>query len=136
LKWRLLLFRPEVASCVFLDPGRPYQHEPAQGGRGWPEWKGPAPCSAARVPVGTAFDRPPPGQNPACGFPAPGSHIGSPVSVSSIEATEGMGVDDAWGRQRELPGEPHLLFLRPARALTPALEAGMPRVPHVTTEGL
>jgi hypothetical protein len=43
-----LLIHREVASCILLDPGRPYQQEPAQGGRGWPEWKGPAPCAAAR----------------------------------------------------------------------------------------
>lgn len=32
------------------------------------------------VPVGTALIGPPPGQNPACSFPAPGSHLGSAES--------------------------------------------------------
>jgi len=31
-----LLIHREVSSCISLEPGRPSQQEPAQGGRGWP----------------------------------------------------------------------------------------------------
>jgi len=34
-----LLIHREVSSCISLEPGRPSQQEPAQGGRGWPTMK-------------------------------------------------------------------------------------------------
>ena len=52
------------------DDGR---GRPRRRGRGRPR----------RVPVGTAF-RPPPGQNPASGFPAPGSHLRSAESEATL----------------------------------------------------
>jgi hypothetical protein len=36
-----LLIHREVSSCISLEPGRPSQQEPAQGGRGWPSGRGP-----------------------------------------------------------------------------------------------
>ena len=61
---------------------------------------------------------PPPGQNPASGFPAPGSHLGSTES----EALRWPGVMDAGRRKREAFLEGLELLPIPATALAAALQ--------------
>src|SRR6185436_17342789 len=51
-------FAGRWSSCFFLDPGRPYQHEPAQGGRGWQRRRGPAVGLAAGRLQGHSLVRP------------------------------------------------------------------------------
>jgi hypothetical protein len=77
---------------------------------------------------------PPPGQNPACGFPAPGSHLGSAGSMTFGETARGPGVEDTRCGQRESPIEPRTPLVGPGGPLTSALEALMPEMPQGVPE--